>query len=209
MKALLALMIAALLSCHALAQEIYRWEDEKGVLHYGDRPAHPAATPLEKDALPYSHTGSLPPESPAEEKARMRRELNEARASEPRRPPLPSPSLIRPKATLDRNGRLRLSGAIRNSGKGMCDFPAVEVVIFDDNGSVDGNFETAAFPNGIARGEEARFEGEYFTPVGEALSWDAVPRCGSVEEVIYGAHKRGTLSLKRSRTLRVRRPNTR
>jgi hypothetical protein len=85
----------------------------------------------------------------------------------------------------------------------MCELPAVEVEVFDDNGNIDGNFETAAVPSEIARGEEARFEGEYFTPVGESLSWNAVPRCGSTEGVVYGAHKTGALKLKQSRTLRL------
>jgi hypothetical protein len=203
MKRLLAMTLLTLLSRVAFAQEIYKWEDEKGVIHYGDKPVHPAATPLEKDAAPFSNTGSLPPESPAEEKARLRRELNEARASDEGRQPRPSPSLSRPKAWLDRNGRLRLSGTVRNGGKGMCELPAVEVEVFDDNGNIDGNFETAAVPSEIARGEEARFEAEYFTPVGESLSWNAVPRCGSTEGVVYGAHKTGALKLKQSRTLRL------
>lgn len=186
------------------AQEIYKWEDEKGVLHYGERPAHPTATPLEKETVPYSNTGSQASESPAEQKARMRREVDEARADDPGRQPNPSPSLARAKASLGVNGRLRLSGVVRNGGKGLCEAPAVEVVLFDDNGSVDGNFETAAFPDGIARGQEARFEGEYFTPVGDTVSWDAVPRCDGANGVVYGGHKSGTLKLKQSRTLRFR-----
>ena len=205
MKTLLIITFMVLLSCSALAQEIYKWEDEKGVLHYGDKPAHPAATPLEKDAVPYSNTGSLPPE----EKVRTRRERDEAYTSDAGRQLHPSPSLARPKTWLDRTGSFWLSGAIHNGGKGVCEFPAVEVVLFDENGSVDGSFEAAAFPNGIARGEEARFEGKYFTPVGDSLSWDAIPRCGNSDEAVYGARKRGTLSLKRSRILRLKKFKTR
>ncbi len=85
----------------------------------------------------------------------------------------------------------------------------MEVVVFDDNGSVDGSFETAAFPSGITRGEEARFEGKYLTPVGDSLSWDAIPRCGNSEDIVYGARKRGALSLKRSRILRLKKFKTR
>jgi hypothetical protein len=208
MKMLPVITIASVLACQAHAQEIYKWEDEKGVIHYSEKAAHPAAAPLKKDAAPYSHTGSLPPESPAEEKARIRRETEEARAGDTGRQPRPSPGLTQPKARLDPAGALWLSGAVRNSGKGICESPAVEVVVFDDNGSVDGSFETAAFPNEIARGQQARFEGKYFAPVGNSLSWDAIPRCDSAEGIVYGAHKSGTLSLKRSRTLRVKKLKT-
>jgi hypothetical protein len=86
----------------------------------------------------------------------------------------------------------------------MCESPAVEVTVLDESGSVDGNFATAAFPDAIARGEEEQFEGEYLTPVGDFLSWDALPRCDSSDGVVYGAHKRGTVSLKRHRTLRLK-----
>jgi hypothetical protein len=179
------------------------------VVHYGDKPAHPAATPLEKERLPYSNTGSLPSESAAEKKDRLRREREEARAQDPGRQPRPSPSLAKPKARLDRTTGFWLAGTVRNSGKGMCAFPAVEVVVFDGNGSVDGSFEIAASPSEIARGEEAQFEGKYFTPVGDSMSWDAIPRCGTVEHLIYGARKRGTLSLKRNMKLRLRQFRTR
>ena len=208
MKTLGVIALLILLPCDVLAQEIYKWEDEKGVIHYGEKPAQPAAKPFEKDVAPYSNTGDLPPESPAERKARIRSEREEERASN-RRQPRPSPSLGRPKAWLDANGRLRLSGAVRNGGRGMCESPAVEVTVFDDNGSTDGNFATAAFPNEIARGEEARFEGEYLTPVGDSLSWDALPRCDSADGIVYGARKRGTVSLKRHRTLRMKKFKTR
>ena len=208
MKILSVITFLTLLPCGALAQEIYKWEDEKGVIHYGDKPAQPAATPLKKDAVPYSNTGDLPPESPAEKKARLRSEREEERASDEGHQPRPSPSLGRPKAWLDRNGRLRLSGAVRNSGKGMCESPAIEVTVFDENGSVDGNFATAAAPSEIGRGEEARFEGEYLTPVGDSLSWDALPRCDSAAGLVYGARKRGTVSLKQHRTLRLKKFKT-
>jgi len=208
MKTLGVIALLILLPCDVLAHEIYKWEDEKGVIHYGENPGQPAATPFERDDVPYSNTGDLPPESPAERKARMRSEREEERASS-RREPRPSPSLGRPRAWLDANGRLRLSGAVRNGGRGMCESPAVEVTVFDDNGSTDGNFATAAFPGEIARGEEARFEGEYLTPVGDSLSWDALPRCDSADGIVYGARKRGTVSLKRRGLLRVKKFKTR
>src|SRR2546429_558643 len=132
--------LMVLLSCSALAQEIYKWEDEKGVLHYGDKPAHPAAMPLEKDAVPYSNTGSLPPE----DKVRPRRERDEAYTSDAGRQLHPSPSLARPKTWLDHHGSFWLSGAIRNGGKGGCEVSAVEVVLFDENRSVDCSFVAAA-----------------------------------------------------------------
>src|SRR5262245_4386322 len=208
MRTLHVIMLVILLPCDVLAQEIYKWEDEKGVIHYGDQPTQPTAKPLEKDVVPYSNTGDLPAESPADKKARQRSEREEERAYGSGRQPRPSPSLGRPKAWLDHNDRLRLSGTVRNSGKGMCAAPAVEVTVFDENGSIDGNFATAAFPGEIARGEEAQFDGEYFTPVGDSLSWDALPRCDSADGVVYGTHKRGTVSLKHRRTLRLKRFKT-
>jgi len=208
MKTLRVITFLVLLPCDILAQEIYKWEDEKGVIHYGDQPTQPAAKPFEKDVVPYSNTGDLPPESPVKKKARQRSEREEERADRSGRQPRPSPSLGRPKAWLDHNGRLRLSGAVRNSGKGMCAAPAVEVTVFDENGSIDGNFATAAFPGEIARGEEAQFAGEYLTPVGDSLSWDALPRCDSAGGVVYGARKRGTVSLKHHRTLRLKKFKT-
>jgi Domain of unknown function (DUF4124) len=54
MKTLLMITLLTLLPCGALAQEIYKWEDEKGVIHYDDKPNQPAAKPLEKDVVPYS-----------------------------------------------------------------------------------------------------------------------------------------------------------
>lgn len=204
MKPLLTVTLLTALRCAAFAQEIYKWEDEKGVIHYGDKPGSPTAAPLEKDDIPYSTTEGQPSMSSPKEKARKYREPREESEEKTGRLPRPSPALGRPKAWLDRNGRLRLSGTLRNSGKGLCESPAVEVVIFDESGGPDGNFTTAAFPNAIARGEEAQFEGEYLTPVGDSLSWDAMPRCESETGVIYGARKRGTVSLKRHRRLRLR-----
>jgi hypothetical protein len=202
-------ILVLLLAFPLLAQEIYKWEDDKGVVHYGDTPAHPAAVPLQTDELPYSHTGSLPAESPAEKKARLRQERDEARLERQMRLPNASPSLTKPKAWIERNGRLRLAGKVRNGGKGLCDAPAIEIVIFDDNGNEDGRFETIAAANTLARGEEAGFEGEYFTPVGESLSWDAAPRCGGGDGVVYGAHKRGSVKMSHSRTIRLKRWKTR
>ncbi|MGE0681804.1 MAG: DUF4124 domain-containing protein [Candidatus Binatia bacterium] len=209
MQTLHVTLLLILASSPTFSQEIYKWEDENGVIHYGDRPVHPSATPMTTERIPYSHTGSLPPESAAETKARLRQEKEEARLEGRQRLPNASPSLTRPKAWIDRNGRLRLSGVLRNRGKGLCEAAAVEVVIFDDNGNKDGSFETMASSLTLARGEEARVEGEYFTPVGESLSWDAVPRCGAAEATVYGAHKRGELKISHSRTVRSKRLRTR
>ena len=209
MQVLMTALLLVLASSSAFSQEIYKWEDENGGIHYGDRPAHPSATPMTTDGVPYSHTGSLPPESAADTKARLRQEKKEARSEERQRLPNASPSLTRPKAWLDRNGRLHLSGVMRNSGRGLCEAATVEVVVFDDNGSEDGRFETTVSSTTLARGEEARVEGEYFTPVGDSLSWDAVPRCGAAEMTVYGAHKRGELKISHSRTVRSKRLRTR
>lgn len=209
MKALISVAFIVLSSSPVVAQEIYKWEDEHGVTHYGDTPGHSAASPLEKEGLPYSHTGSLPAESAAERKARSRAEAKEARLEDSQRLPNASPHLKHPKAWIEKNGRLRLSGAIRNKGKGLCDAPSIEVVIFDDNGSEDGNFVTEASANSLVYGGEARFEGEYFTPVGDALSWQAVPRCGAAEGTVYGASEQGTLKITHSRTIRSKRLRSR
>jgi hypothetical protein len=208
MKTLRVITFLIFLPCEVFAQEIYKWEDEKGVIHYGAQPTQPAAKPFDKDMVPYSNTGDLPSESPAEKKARQRNEREEERANGGARQPRPSPTAGRPKAWLDDNGRLRLSGTIRNGGKGLCASPAVEVTVFDQDGSVDGNFATAAFPGEIARGEEAQFAGEYLTPVGDSLSWDVLPRCDSVAGVVYGAHKRGSVSLRQHRILRLKKFKT-
>ena len=207
-----AFMMATLLvlaSSPAFPQEIYKWEDEKGVIHYGDRPSHPSAAPMPTGEIPYSHTGSLPEESAAERKARLRQEKEEARHEERQRLPDASPSLNRPKAWIDRGGRLHLSGAMRNKGRGVCAIATVEVTVFDDNGDKDGSFETAISPGTLESGDQARFEGEYLTPVGDSLSWEAVPRCGMGELTIYGASKRGELKISHSQTVRVRRRRTR
>lgn len=200
----LVMLLLFIFSPPVFSQEIYKWEDQNGVVHYGDIPTHPSAIPLEKDAIPYSHTGSLPAESARERKARARRARNEARAEGASRRLSASPHLSRTKAWITRTGRLQLSGVIRNNGKGLCDAPAVEVVVFDDNGNVDGSFQTAASSTAIARGEEARFDDEYFTPVGASLSWEAAPRCGAAEGVVYGAPKRGELKITHSRTVRLK-----
>jgi Domain of unknown function (DUF4124) len=205
MQAFMAVILLILASSPAFSQEIYKWEDEKGVIHYGDQPAHPSATPMTRETIPYSHTGSLPPESAAETKARLRQEKEDARLEKRQRPPNASPRLARSKAWIDRNGRLRLSGVMRNGGRGLCEVAAVEVVVFDDNGNQDGSFETMVSPPTLAHGEEARVEGEYFTPVGESLSWDAAPRCGAAEATVYGAHKRGELKISHSRTIKLKR----
>jgi hypothetical protein len=205
MQAFMAVILLILGSSPAFSQEIYKWEDEKGVIHYGDRPSHPSATPMTTEGIPYSHTGNLPPESATETKARLRQEKEEVRLEERQRLPNASPRLTRPKAWIDRNGRLRLSGVMRNSGRGLCEVAAVEVVVFDDNGSKDGSFETAISPNTLEHGDEARFEGEYFTPVGASLSWEATPRCGAAELTIYGAAKRGKLKISHSHTMKLKR----
>jgi hypothetical protein len=209
MKALTPVAFIVLFSFPVIAQEIYKWEDENGVIHYGDTPKDSTVSPLEKEELPYSHTGSLPEESSSERKARLRTESKEARLEDTQRLPSASPRLSRSKAWIEKNGRLRLSGAIRNSGKGQCDAPSVEVVIFDGNGSEDGSFVTTAAFHSLAYGEETRFEGEYFTPVGDALSWHAVPRCGAAEGTVYGASKQGTLKITHSRTIRSKRLRSR
>jgi hypothetical protein len=202
-------ILIVLLTAPVLAQEIYTWKDKNGVVHYGDQPADPAAVPLQQEDIPYSHTGSMPYESPSEQKARLRQEREDGRREEARRSSPAAPQLSRSKAWIDQKGRLQFSGVVRNSGKGLCDAPTIEVAIFDDNGNVDGNFETVASSSSLAHGEEARFADEYFTPVGTALSWDAPPRCGAGDSTVYGAHKRGELKISHTRTIRLKKFKTR
>ena len=123
--------------------------------------------------------------------------------------PRPSPSLSQPKAWLDKSsGDFWLSGEIHNGGRGLCDSPAVEVAVIDELGSVDGRFEVAATPTEIGRGEEAQFSGKYFAPVGNKVSWQAIPRCNGTAGVTYGAGKRGSLHITHSRTVRSKRLRT-
>jgi len=49
MKILSVITFLVLFPWAVFAQEIYKWEDEKGVVHYGNAPNRPAAKPLEKD----------------------------------------------------------------------------------------------------------------------------------------------------------------
>jgi len=186
------------------AQEIYKWEDKNGVMHYSDTPTVPAAS-MNAEDIPYSHTGSFPSESSSERTPDLHREMNEVRSEKEHYLSRALPSLDRPQASIARNGRLRLSGVIRTSGKSPCQAPAVEVTIVDELGSTDGNFATLAHADVIMRGEEARFEDEYFTPVGGSFSWDAVPRCSTADGAVYGAHKRGTLKTGQSRIVRSKR----
>lgn len=199
------LLLTTMLACASSvsAQEIYKWEDERGILHYSERPSHPAATPLVKEAVPYSTT-TTSLEALQQRDLWTPQAVGEVAVGEEDRDLPPSPRLVGARAVLGANGRLRLSGAIRNGGKGLCEAPTVEVVLFDDNGSIDGRFEAGAFPAVIGHGQEARFAGEFFPPVGERVSWDAVPRCEGAEGVVYGRHKSGSLALRQSRTLRMR-----
>ena len=57
MKTLLTITLLTLLPCAVLAQEIYKWEDEKGVIHYGEKPQSPKATPLERGKVPFYSRG--------------------------------------------------------------------------------------------------------------------------------------------------------
>ena len=90
---------------------------------------------------------------------------------------------------------------MRNGGGGPCDAPTVEVAVIDELGSVNGRFEVAATPSGIGKGEDAQFSGKSFAPVGDKLSWEATPRCGSAIGAIYGARKRGSLRITHSRVV--------
>src|SRR5205814_458940 len=93
------------------AQEIYKWEDKSGIVHYSDAPTTPAAASMNAEDIPYSHTGSYPSESPSERTSHYR-ERNEAPSEKEHYLPRALPRLDRPQASIARNGRLRLSGVI-------------------------------------------------------------------------------------------------
>lgn|GEM_PF-3860255 len=199
----IACLIVTLQAVHA--QDIYKWEDEKGIIHYGDKPPQPGATPFIKDTAPFSTPGGRPGASRGEEPPVS----PHGRRGRTQRPTLPSPSLRQSKAWIDHpNGDFWISGTMHNGGRGLCDAPAVEVAVIDELGSVNGRFEVAATPPGIGKGEDAQFSGKSFAPVGDKLSWEATPRCGSTIGAIYGARKRGSLHITHSRRVPSKRLKT-
>ena len=188
------------------AQDIYKWEDEKGVIHYGDKPA-PGAKPLDKATVPFSTPGGQS-ETPLTEEPSNSSPRQGSRARAPRAA-LPSPSLRQPKAWIDHpGGNFWISGTMRNGGRGSCDAPSVEIAVMDGLGRVDGRFELSATPNGINKGEDAQFSGNHSVPIGDQLSWEATPRCGSTIGAIYGARKRGSLRIAHSRLIRSKKLKT-
>jgi len=64
MRTLIAVTLACLSSA-ALAADVYRWTDDKGVVHYSDKPQTPADKPAELPHLQtYNHSSSPPPSAP-------------------------------------------------------------------------------------------------------------------------------------------------
>jgi len=190
----------------AHAQDIYKWEDEKGVIHYGDKPA-PGATPFKKEVAPFSLPEGQSETSVTEKpsKSSPRRGTRE-RAQ---RTTLPSPSLSQPKAWIEYpSGNFWISGTLRNGGRGLCNAPAVEIAVMNELGKVDGRFELSAAPGDIGKGEDAQFSGNHSVPIGDKLSWEATPRCGSAIGAIYGARKRGSLRIPHSRVIRSKKLKT-
>jgi hypothetical protein len=183
----------------AHAQDIYKWEDEKGVIHYGDKPA-PGAKPLDKATVPFSTPeGQSEPSVTEDPSSPFPRREPRARAP---RAALPSPSLKQPKAWVEYpSGNFWISGTMRNGGRGLCDAPTVEVAVIDELGRANDRFELSAVPNGINKGEDAQFSGSRSAPLGDKLSWEATPRCGSTIGAIYGARKRGSLRIPHSRVV--------
>lgn len=200
----IACLTVPMLTAHA--QDIYKWEDEKGVIHYGDKPA-PGAKPLNKETVPFSTPGgqseTSETEEPGSSSPRRGSRAREQRAA------LPSPSLRQPKAWVEYpSGNFWISGTMRNGGRGLCNAPAVEIAVIDELGRVDGRFELAATPNDINKGEDAQFSGSRSVPIGDKLSWEATPRCGSDIGAIYGARKRGSLRIPHSRIVPSKRLKT-
>ena len=207
MNVLLLILVLAFCSFPVAAQEIYKWEDEKGVIHYGDKPQQPGAKPFSKEKAPYSNlkegqgkTAREPEGEPVDDKPKPRASRRTEKSA-----PRPSPSLKNAKAWLDHRGDFWLSGVIHNGGKGLCETPGAEIAVIDELGSVDGRFEVTAKPNDLGRGEDAEFSGKYFAAIGDKLSWEATPRCQGMSGIIYGARKRGTLKIPHSRTIRTKR----
>jgi Domain of unknown function (DUF4124) len=208
---LVLILILVLCSFPVAAQDIYKWEDEKGVIHYGDKPQQPGAKPFAKEKVPYSNLKEGQGESPQELEVEIVEDTPSSRATRRtgKPAPRPSPSIKGAKAWIDRpRGDFWFSGIIRNGGKGICETPGAEITIIDELGSIDGQFELTAKPGDLGRGGEAEFAGKYFSPIGDKLSWEATPRCSGLTGVFHGAQKRGTLKIPHSRTVRTKRTRT-
>lgn len=211
MKGFMSIVVLVLYSFPVAAQEIYKWEDKKGVVHYGDKPQQPGAKPFSKEEAPYSNlkegqggTASELEVNPVDNTSRSRAPRCAATSA-----PRPSPSMKGVKAWIDQpRGDFWFSGIIRNGGKGICETPGAEITIIDELGSIDGQFELTAKPGDLERGGEAEFSGKYFSPIGDKLSWEATPRCSGLTGVFHGAQKRGTLKIPHSRTVRTKRTRT-
>ena len=211
MKVPVLILILVLYSFPVAAQEIYKWEDEKGVMHYGDKPQQPGAKPFSKEKAPYSNLKEGQGESPQEPEVETVDDTPSSRAARRtgKPAPRPSPSMKGAKAWIDRRrGDFWFSGIIRNGGKGICETPGAEITIIDELGSIDGQFELTAKPGDLGRGGEAEFSGKYFAPIGDKLSWEATPRCSGLTGVFHGAQKRGKLKILHSRTVRTKRTQT-
>ncbi|MGE0822827.1 MAG: DUF4124 domain-containing protein [Candidatus Binatia bacterium] len=207
MKTLVVIALLAVPLRIASAQEIYKWVDEKGILHYGDRPTHPAAAPFKGETAPYSRV-----EEPLDTNTTAPGSSNVYEYPVEREPvqrstkvPLPSPTLRQPKAWIDKTrGDFWIQGAVHNGGKGTCDSPAIEVTVIDEMGSVDGTFEVLAASKELSKGEDVQFMGKHFAPVGDKLTWEATPRCDSEMGALYGPRKRGSLKITHHRKLRLK-----
>lgn len=73
MRTLIPVLAAALLSPPAVSQEIYKWVDKDGVVHYSDQPgpgaeritvSGAAARPAEEPGTPAPYSSERPPEQP-------------------------------------------------------------------------------------------------------------------------------------------------
>ncbi|NOT58475.1 MAG: DUF4124 domain-containing protein [Deltaproteobacteria bacterium] len=211
MHILLLILLLTLRSFPVAAEEIYKWEDDKGVIHYGDRLQKPGAQPFSKEKAPYSNLKEGQEEPAREPKVDAVDDNPKPRGA--RRSGLstarPSPSLKGAKAWIDWPRKdFWFSGVIRNGGKGICETPGAEITIIDELGSVDGKFELTAKPGDLGRGGEAELSGKYFSPIGDTLSWEATPRCSGLTGVFQGASKRGKLKIPRSRTVGPKRSRT-
>lgn len=53
--------LGLILAASATAADVYRWVDDKGVVHYGDKPQHPGDQPVQLPQLQTYKSGTAPP----------------------------------------------------------------------------------------------------------------------------------------------------
>ena len=100
MKVLLLILVLVLRSFPVAAQEIYKWEDGKGVIHYGDKPQQPGAKPFSKEKVPYSNLKEGQGKTTREPEGAPGDDTPQPRATRRTEQPAPRPSPSLKKANL-------------------------------------------------------------------------------------------------------------